>query len=102
MKTHGFRVTGDTAVCLACGSPAVRDKVWRCPQCQCQRKHRPGLGDLVKTGLSAVGITEERVSRILGRPCNCGKRAEKLNELGRKYLGIGGNAVDAPAGDTPR
>lgn len=49
---------------------------------------KPGLGDMVKATLSAVGITEERVSRAIGRPCNCGKRAEKLNELGRR-IGIG-------------
>ena len=52
-----------------------------------QRK-KPGLGDMVKAGLSAVGITEERVSKALGKPCGCGARAEKLNELGRKF-GIG-------------
>lgn len=55
---------------------------------------RPGLGDLVKAGLSAVGITEERVSRAIGRPCGCGKRAAKLNELGHRYLGL-------PPGQTP-
>lgn len=49
---------------------------------------KPGLGDMVKAGLSAIGITEERVSQAIGRPCGCGKRVEKLNELGRK-LGIG-------------
>ena len=49
---------------------------------------RPGLGDMVAAGLSAVGITEERVSRVLGKPCGCKKRAAALNELGRK-LGIG-------------
>ena len=49
---------------------------------------RPGLGDMVKSGLSAVGITEDRVSKAIGRPCGCGKRAEALNELGRKF-GIG-------------
>jgi hypothetical protein len=49
---------------------------------------RPGLGDMVKAGLSAVGITEERVSKAIGRPCGCSKRAERLNELGRKF-GIG-------------
>lgn len=49
---------------------------------------RPGLGDMVKAGLSAIGITEERVSKAIGRPCGCGKRAEKLNELGRR-IGIG-------------
>jgi hypothetical protein len=49
---------------------------------------RPGLGDIVKAGLSAIGITEERVTKAIGRECGCSKRAEKLNELGRK-IGIG-------------
>lgn len=49
---------------------------------------RPGLGDMVKAGLSAIGITEERVSKVLGRPCGCSKRAAKLNELGHKHLGL--------------
>lgn len=48
----------------------------------------PGLGDMVKGALSAIGITEERVSKAIGRPCGCGKRAEALNKLGHK-LGIG-------------
>jgi hypothetical protein len=43
---------------------------------------------MVKAGLSAVGITEERVSKAIGRPCGCSKRAEKLNAIGRK-IGIG-------------
>jgi hypothetical protein len=43
---------------------------------------------MVKAGLSAVGITEERVSKAIGRPCGCSKRAEKLNSIGRK-IGIG-------------
>lgn len=47
-----------------------------------------GLGDIVKSMLSAVGITEERVSKALGRPCGCSKRAEELNRLGRR-IGIG-------------
>lgn len=49
---------------------------------------RPGLGDMLKAGLSAIGITEERVSAAIGRPCGCSERAEKLNELGRR-IGIG-------------
>ena len=49
---------------------------------------KTGLGDMVKAGLSAIGITEERVSAVIGRPCGCSERAEKLNELGRK-IGIG-------------
>lgn len=55
---------------------------------QAYPRRKPGLGDMVKAGLSAIGITEERVSAALGRPCGCSKRAEALNELGRK-IGIG-------------
>jgi hypothetical protein len=43
---------------------------------------------MMKGALSAIGITEERVSKAIGRPCGCGKRAEALNKLGHK-LGIG-------------
>lgn len=47
-----------------------------------------GLGDIVASGLAAVGITKQRVSQALGKPCNCGQRQEALNDLGRR-LGIG-------------
>ena len=55
---------------------------------QAYPRAKPGLGDIVKAGLSAIGITEERVSAAIGRPCGCSQRAEKLNKLGRK-IGIG-------------
>lgn len=50
---------------------------------------RPGLGDLVASGLAKIGVTEERVSRALGKPCGCKQRREALNRAGR-LLGIGG------------
>lgn len=71
--------------CTACGRvvrQAVRSP--KPPMASC----RPGLGDMVATGLAAVGITKERVERLVGGPCGCGERQEKLNELGRK-IGIG-------------
>jgi len=49
---------------------------------------KPGLGDMVAAGLSAIGITKERVSALAGGDCGCSKRQEALNELGRK-IGIG-------------
>jgi hypothetical protein len=50
---------------------------------------RPGLGDMVSAGLSAIGITPERVSKALGvKDCGCRQRAEALNRIGRR-LGIG-------------
>lgn len=51
-------------------------------------RERAGLGDMARACLSAIGITEERVSRLLGRPCNCPKRVAVLNKIGRKF-GIG-------------
>ena len=74
----------ETLRCVVCGSKFQRHDVLA----NCQGKSSPGLGDMVKAGLSAIGITEERVSAAIGRPCGCSERAEKLNELGRK-IGIG-------------
>lgn len=39
------------------------------------------LGDKVEAALKAVGVTKERVSKWLGRPCNCDERKQKLNQL---------------------
>lgn len=49
---------------------------------------KPGLGDMVASGLSAVGITKQRVSALVGGDCGCHERQEALNALGRR-LGIG-------------
>ena len=49
---------------------------------------KPGLGDMVASGLSAIGITKERVSKLAGGDCGCAKRQAALNELGRR-VGIG-------------
>lgn len=48
---------------------------------------RPGIGDAVAAGLSAVGITPERITKATGKPCGCGKRKKALNRLGRR-LGV--------------
>ena len=39
------------------------------------------LGDFVSQALAKVGVTEEKVSGWLGRPCSCKKRRDKLNQL---------------------
>ena len=41
-----------------------------------------GLGDLVEEALGVVGITADRVSRWLNRPCGCEERKKRLNQLG--------------------
>lgn len=63
-------VNGDV---VTLSGPAYRDL---------RGRYRRGLGDLVAAGLSAAGITEDRVSRILGRPCNCKHRVAALNRIG--------------------
>lgn len=53
-------------------------------------KPSKGWGDHVETALSSFGITEERVSKWLGKPCGCAERKRKLNALGNwasKFLG---------------
>ena len=56
----------------------------RAGQVDGRRSDRPkGLGDMVEQALSMVGITEERVTRFLGRSCGgCAKRKAALNRLG--------------------
>ena len=68
--------------CTRCGREIER-LAGGIPHAQCGA----GLGDMVKATLSAVGITEERVSKAVGKPCGCGKRVASLNELGTK-LGL--------------
>lgn len=69
-----------------------------------------GFGDWVARGLSAVGITKERVSAAMGGDCGCDKRQEAMNRWGREHLGIGLDAAatvdgerdaDAAAGRPP-
>lgn len=46
------------------------------------------LGDLVAQALSLVGITAERVSSWIGRPCGCLERKERFNQLSRWAKGV--------------
>jgi hypothetical protein len=79
-------IDSGTLRCRVCGARVTATHVLR----TC----RPGLGDMIATGLSVVGVTKERVSRILGRPCDCEGRRLTVNQWGAKYLGIG--RVDSP------
>jgi hypothetical protein len=40
------------------------------------------IGDVAEAVLSRIGITKERVSAVLGKPCNCGSRQSRLNQAG--------------------
>lgn len=60
------------------------------------------LGDAVKLALRQAGITEERFSAWLGKPCGCGERVRKLNQLHRWVAGVlAGGRPKPPAGLDP-
>jgi len=40
------------------------------------------LGGMVSTALAAVGVTKERVSKLIGQDCGCKARADALNYVG--------------------
>jgi hypothetical protein len=86
-EAAGFSMIGDEYVHHLHGSLRTPDRT-ACWDHVVRQVCPPGLGDIVAGGLSAVGITKERVSKLLGKPCDCPKRQQQLNELGRR-LGIG-------------
>jgi len=58
----------------------------RCGGCQSfERSNRnrsmQGLGDAIERGLSAIGITKQRVEKVTGKDCGCAKRKKALNNL---------------------
>jgi hypothetical protein len=83
-----FIDTGCEFVCESCGRVVVKggDTLAGLPFFACHP--RRSLGDMVAAGLSAIGVTKERVSAVVGGDCGCHKRQEALNQLGRK-IGIG-------------
>lgn len=52
------------------------------------------LGDALSEALGAVGLTEERVSGWLGRPCGCKERREKLNMLNLWAAGVASGKLE--------
>ena len=75
--------------CFTCGAESPDQSRPHAGVCACESPQRRGLGDMVSAGLSAIGITPERVSKALGvKDCGCRQRAEALNRIGRKF-GIG-------------
>jgi hypothetical protein len=83
-----FVADGNRVQCQDCGFSLCNAKLPVHRACPAAPTPRPGLGDMVAAWLSAIGITKERVSAVVGGDCGCAKRQEALNELGRR-VGIG-------------
>lgn len=74
-----------TVRCKQCGfvtAPTPHEKASVHRMCD-----RPGMGDYLSWGLSMIGITKARIAWITGKKCDCDKRQDELNELGKK-LGL--------------
>jgi hypothetical protein len=81
MRVMRCDIDPESLRCARCGVYVTRSAVIRA----CTG---PGLGDRVAAGLSAIGITKERVEAVVGGPCGCGERAAWMNEAGAKWLGL--------------
>lgn len=66
-----------THACAVCKKPLVSREAKR----NCKGRYNVLLGDAIKTVLGFFGITEDRVSSAIGKPCGCNRRREKLNAL---------------------
>ena len=89
-------VIPDSVKALILESPKVRRATRIPPAKKVRVKRQPtpkarGLGDLVESALTNVGITSEKVESWLGRPCGCSERKKKLNALGEwaKRIALG-------------
>ena len=88
VKNCVFSYEDGCGKCQRCGFTLCGTRTPIRRLCDAQESQNSGLGDMVAAGLSAIGITKERVSAVVGGDCGCAKRQEALNELGRK-IGIG-------------
>ena len=60
------------------------------------------IGDHLERGLAAVGVTKQRVSRMLGRRCKCKERQRRLNEAEYPRVEIKETRVSNYIRDTER
>jgi hypothetical protein len=87
--------------CPTCGYVAKRLPTYRECRPVPEKVWRPiPIGDLVERGLTAIGITKERVERLTrteGKPggCGCESRKRWLNEAGNEVQVKARNALIA-------
>ena len=57
------------------------------------------LGSMIAAGLTTIGVTEERVKKIVGKDCGCAARKNKLDAVGEGMTtaiqGVANRALDA-------
>jgi len=57
------------------------------------------LGSMIAAGLTTIGVTEERVKKIVGKDCGCAARKNKLDAVGEGVTtaiqSVANRAIDA-------
>jgi hypothetical protein len=84
MKSRGVGDTANAAIVKDYGDGWIEVDTRH----QAYPRSKPGLGDVVSSALSLVGITKERVSAVVGGDCGCAKRQAAMNAAGAKYFGL--------------
>jgi hypothetical protein len=75
-------IPADSGRCIYCQSETLSHD---CPGFAVAKM---GLGDYVAAGLSAIGVTKDRVEAVVGGPCGCDGRQAAMNAAGAKWLGL--------------
>lgn len=60
------------------------------------------LGTAIEQALKRVGVTEERVSRWIGRPCGCSVRRDRLDKISEWAAQVLSGRSNNPAEDLRR
>lgn len=84
MRHCQLRATATGMVCDTCGRRLNGRRSGRIIAV-CGMQHRRefvAVGDFVAAVLSAVGVTKDRVSKVMGRDCGCQGRQAAWNQAG--------------------
>jgi hypothetical protein len=76
------KLNGRHCVCVRCGYRSVIESRLLVRICASQTV---GAGELLHKILARAGITPPRISRLIGRPCSCSRRAEQLDRLDFRF-----------------
>lgn len=77
---HCIHFVSTTSSALTCKIHGIVP-ITQCSGCADFSMRSRGLGDTIHKGLAKIGITEQRVSQAIKKPCKCDGRRNKLNEL---------------------
>ena len=78
--------------CINCGRVKRTSRPPEQSRAYCGKSDLP-LGDILESGLSKIGVTQERVEKIV-KGCGCKKAQKALNEAGQRIVDIGSSILN--------